>query len=131
MEEIASPRAQDTLNERLPLSPAVGCLLSILAGLACAGAFLFILWFNQQGQIVYAPEPYRATRIWILREVEGTGLGISASHPLPGATADRVCTRTEVRFYFVSGGTPQADTDYCECFARDGSGWTSAGACPE
>jgi hypothetical protein len=117
-------------EERLPFSPGVGCLLSFLAGLACAGAFFFVLWFNQQGQIVYSPEPYRVTRVWILRGAEGKGLGFSTSRPLPGATTDRICARTEVRFFFISGGMPEANTDYCDCYARSESGWAFAGACP-
>ena len=118
-------------EERLPFSPGVGCVVSVLGGLICAGAFFFLLWFNQQGQIVYAPEPYRATRVWILRGVEGRGLAVSTTRPLTGATSDRVCARTSVDFYFLGGGIPEANTDYCECFTRTDSGWTLAGDCPE
>lgn len=131
MDENA-PAVPDTLREeRLPFSPGVGCLLSILVGMVCAGAFFLILWLNQQGQIVYAPEPYRVTRVWTLSEVEGRGLGISRTRPLPGATADEVCARTEVHFYFLGPGVSDADTDYCECFTRTESGWSSAGSCPD
>ena len=118
-------------QERLPFSPGVGCLLSILVGLLCAGAFSLVLWLDRQGQVVYAPEPFRATRIWVLRGVEGRGLGISKTRPLPGATSESVCARTEVRFYFLGSAVPGADTHYCECYARGPSGWASAGACQE
>jgi hypothetical protein len=131
MEGTSSTRPGIAPEDRLPFSPAVGCTLSLLGGLACAAAFTFLLWFNQQGQIVYAPEPYRATRIWILRGAEGRGLGASVTRPLTGATADRVCAVTTVDFYFLGGGTPEASTDYCECFTRAGSSWTLAGDCPE
>jgi hypothetical protein len=131
MEGNPPPEPAPSRRERLPFSPGVGCVLSILAGLLCAGAFFFLLWFNQQGQIVYAPEPYRATRVWILRGLEGRGLGVSTTRPLPEATSNRVCARTSVDFYFLGEGMPEANTDYCECFTRSESGWTVDGACPE
>ena len=131
MEPTGAPQAQTLPEERLPFSPGVGCLLSLLAGLAGAGAFAFLLWFNQQGQIVHAPEPYRATRIWILRGAEGSGLGASITRPMAGATEDDVCAATTVSFYFLGGGMPEANTEYCECFTRTDSGWTLAGDCPE
>ena len=131
MEGTPTPGPPPLRDDRLPFSPGLGCVLSILGGLICAGAFFFLLWFNQQGQIVYAPEPYRATRVWILREVEGRGLAVSTTRPLPGATSDRACAKTSVDFYFLGGGMPEANTDYCECFTRTDSGWTLAGDCPE
>ena len=118
-------------EDHLPISPAVGCLLSVVVGLLCAGAFSLILWFNSQGQFVYAPEPYRTTRVWILRGVEGRGLGVSTTRPLPGGTADRTCAVTSVRFYMLSGGGAEAAARYCECFERAESGWVNAGGCPE
>jgi hypothetical protein len=102
-----------------------------LIGLLCAGAFFLVLWFNSQGQIVYAPEPYRAARVWILRGVEGRGLGLSITRPLPGATAGRVCAVTSVDFYFIGGGSPEADARFCECFERANSEWANVGDCPE
>jgi hypothetical protein len=131
MEETSPPGPPRRSEDRLPFSPGLGCLASLLAGLVCAGAFAFLLWFNQQGQIVVAPEPYRATRVWILKGAEGRGLGVSSTRPLPGATSDRVCARTSVDFYFLGGGVPEANTDYCECFVRSGTGWIAAGECPD
>jgi hypothetical protein len=129
MDDDAPAVSNTPPEERLPFSPGVGCLLSILIGMVCAGAFFFVLWFNQEGQIVYAPEPYRATRVWILRGVEGRGLGVSTTRPLPGSTGDEICARTTVGFYFLAGGMPEANTDYCECYTHNDSGWTFAGAC--
>src|SRR3989304_4044079 len=83
MEVTPPPDQAPRREERLPFSPGVGCVVSVLGGLICAGAFFFLLWFNQQGQIVYAPEPYRATRIWLLSDVEGRGMGGSTPRPLP------------------------------------------------
>jgi hypothetical protein len=129
---MAAPAAEAVPGEKgLPFSPAVGCLLSVLAGLACAAAFFLILRFNQQGQIVYAPEPQRALRVWLLRGAEGRGIGISTTRPIPGATADRVCAETRVGFFFLGPGVPQADTSYCECFSRAAAGWVFEGACPK
>jgi hypothetical protein len=128
----ADPRPPDATatEERLPVSPAVGCLLSVVAGLVCAAAYFGIVWFSQQGQLVYAPEPYRATRIWILRGVEGRGIGVSTTRPLDETGSDNVCAVTEVRFYMLGGGNG-SDAEYCECFTRTQAGWAAAGACPE
>ncbi|HMK08762.1 MAG TPA: hypothetical protein VK449_06990 [Anaerolineales bacterium] len=118
-------------QEQLPVSPTVGCVVSVLIGLMGSLAFFFVLWFNRQGQIVYGAEPFRTTRVWLLRGAEGRGLGISKTRPLPGATEDQVCARTEVSFYFIGGAVAGADTDYCECYARSDAGWSLAGGCPE
>jgi hypothetical protein len=126
------PKPEGGANEdRLPFSPAVGCLSSIGLGLLCAAGFFLLLWFNQQGQIAYAAEPYRAARVWLLRGVEGKGLGVSWTAPLPGATDEAVCARTTVRFLFVSGTVPESDAEFCECFTRSDGRWTSGGACPQ
>jgi len=125
----APPRT--TREERLPFSPAVGCLLSVLLGLVCAAACFALLWVSDQGQFVYAPDPFRVTRVWILRGVEGRGLAVSTTRPLPTASADETCTRTTVRFYFTGRAVPGADTEYCECYVRDGSSWVPSGPCGE
>jgi hypothetical protein len=131
MEEGTPPAPPVGEGDRLPFSPGVGCLLSLGLGLLCAAAFFLLLWFNQQGQIVYAPEPYRAARLWLLRDVEGSGVGLSMTRPLPGATESFVCASTTIRFLFVSQAVPESDAEFCECFRRSGTEWLSDGACPE
>jgi hypothetical protein len=128
MDEAPSPAAAPA-PDRLPI-PRRWVAPGVLAGLS-GRTFFLVLWFNSQGQIVYAPEPYRAARVWILRGVEGRGLGLSITRPLPGATADRVCAATSVNFFFLGGGSPKADTRFCECFEQANSEWANVGDCPE
>ena len=118
-------------EERLPISPGFGCAFSIALGLLCASVFAAVLWLHQQGQIVVGGEPYRTTRVWVLRGVEGRGIGVSMTRPLPGATDEEICARTSVSFLFLGETDPAADTDYCECFVRANGGWVLARACPE
>jgi len=131
MEEIQAQPAPPTTVDRLPFSPAVGCLLSVLAGSLCAGAFFLALWLSQRGEIAYSPEPFRVTRVWLLREAEGRGVGISTTRPLPGATERELCALTTVRFILFGPSYPAADTDYCECYQLDPSGWSTVGPCGE
>ncbi len=131
MEEERAQPAASTTDDRLPFSPAVGCLLSVVVGALCAGAFFLGLWFNDRGELAYAPEPFRVTRLWLLREAEGRGVGLSTTRPLPGGTDHEVCALTTVRFVFFGPSYPSADTDYCECYERGPSGWSSVGACGE
>jgi hypothetical protein len=122
---------QRSSQDRLPFSPAVGCALAVLIGALCTGAFVVVLGFNQRGEIAIAPEPYRAVRLWIVRDGEGRGLGLSTTRPLPNATSDRVCAETSVRFLLTDTRQTPADVRYCECFARVGVTWSVVGACLE
>jgi hypothetical protein len=131
MEPEAMPTSAPRQDDRLPFSPGVGCLLSLGMGLLCAAGFFLLLSFNQQGQIAYTSEPYRAARVWLLRGAEGNGFGLSITSPIPPVTEDRVCARTTVRFLFVSRQVPGSNAEYCECFILTDAGWTSGGACPE
>lgn len=127
----SSSSSSEPADDRLPFSPAVGCVLAIVTGAVCAGAFFLILGFNQRGDFAYAPEPYRAFRLWIVRDGQGRGLGLSTTLPLPGATEERVCAETSVRFLLTGEGTAPADARYCECFERVMGAWSGVGACPE
>jgi len=130
MEEVQE-HPPPTRTDRLPFSPAAGCLLSVLVGVLCAAAFFLALQLSQRGEIAYSPEPFRVTRLWLLRGVEGRGLGLSTTRPLPGATEQELCALTTVRFLFLGPGYPLADTDYCECYAHGPSGWSAIGPCGE
>lgn len=125
---LASSEAAD---EHLPFSPAVGCVLAVVFGVLCAGAFFVVLGFNQRGDIAYAPKPYMSFRLWIVRGGEGRGLGLSMTRPLPGASEDRVCAETSVRFLLTRTSAGPSDVRYCECFERVGGAWSAAGSCPE
>jgi hypothetical protein len=114
--------------DRLPFSPAVGCLLSLLAGILCAGVFSLALWFSQQGEIAYAPDPLRGVRLWLVRGAGFSGLGVSTTRPLEGGSQGYACALTTVRFLICSG-PPADDAVYCECFTHSESGWSPAGAC--
>jgi hypothetical protein len=131
---VGAPERREAPSSRpdvLPVSPAVGCLLAVAAGLLCAGAFALALRLQQRGEIAVSPQPFRAVRVWVLREAAGSGLGLSTTWPEPGATSDRVCATTAVRFLFTRPAAEPADTEFCECFARVGEGWAEAGSCPE
>jgi hypothetical protein len=131
MEGGQAQTAPATQDDRLPFSPVVGCVASVLVGALCAGAFFLALSLSQRGEIAYGTEPFRATRLWLLQDVEGRGLGISTTRPLPGATDEEVCALTAVRFVFLGGVAPAADTDFCECYRRGPAGWVSVGPCGE
>ena len=131
MEEIQPAPAPPAGDDRLPFSPALGCLLSVLLGVLCAGTFFLALWLSQRGEIAYSPEPFRVTRVWLLRDVEGRGIGISTTRPLPGATEQELCAFSTVRFLFLGPGSPSANTDYCECYQKGPSGWSAVGPCGE
>ena len=125
------PASTQPSEDRLPFSPAAGCVLAGFVGLLCAGVFFLALGFNQRGEITYAPEPFRGARLWIVRGDDGRGLGLSMTHPLPGDTLSHVCAETSVRFLLTGKDAAQTSVLYCECFERVGESWSGAGTCPE
>lgn len=98
---------------------ALLALLWLVVMLAPCAAFTLAL----RGEINWQRSAYDGDRVWLIQERDQRGLGYSAvrlvgdERPVDGP----VCARTTVRFFLWQGSAKGQDTEYCECYARDGS----------
>ena len=113
------------------LSPATGCallvLVALIGGIFCfgLGALLF------RGEIRLPGAGPAQGRVWLVRERENQGLGISTSRLIGGSReGERASFETRVAFLlWKRDGTSQA-SQFCQCYERQGDAWLLAGDCP-
>lgn len=115
----------------LPISPGLGCLVSLLAGLIGALIVFQTIKLAAQGEIRLGGGELTPNRIWVVREGDIQGLGWSTGRVVAGSrSGPRVCVRTKVSFLLWRADGPAQPADFCDCFQRSGGGWQPAGACP-
>ena len=113
------------------LSPATGCALLVLVALL-GGAFCFGLGaLLFRGEIRLPGAGPAQARVWLVRERENQGLGISTSRLIGGSLEGvQACFETRVAFLlWKRDGTSQA-SQFCQCYERQGEAWLLAGDCP-
>jgi hypothetical protein len=112
------------------LSPALGCGLALLLALAggalCLGFGALLL----RDQITLPGGGPAPGRLWLVREGNNQGLGLSTSRVVEGSRdGPRACVETRVRFLLWRSDGTSAPTAYCECFAREAEEWIPEGVC--
>lgn len=120
-------------SEALPFPPALGCLLSVLLGLAAAGFFFVTLSFALRGEVRLAAGELTERRVWLIRGDSELGLGVSSARIVSGGRSEgEACVRTSVRFLMLrrSQDSPRS-VQYCECLERVDDGWIGVGACED
>ena len=131
--EQAEPTPEGRAPERpLPFPPALGCLLSVLAGLLGVGVFFMVVTLAVQGEIRIRRGELGETRVWLIREGENRGMGISTTGVVSGSeSAGSACTQTQVRFLMLSTEQEPEPLAFCECLEKAGESWSFARECPE
>lgn len=120
------------LERPLPFAPALGCLLSVLAGLLGVGVFFVMVTMAVQGELRIRRGELGETRVWLIREGADQGLGISTTTVVSGSeSSGKACTETRVRFLMLVAEQEREPLTYCECFAKVGEAWSFVGECPE
>jgi hypothetical protein len=116
----------------MPFSARTGCLLVSLVGFLLVLLCLVSVQLLSRGELRWGWGELRENRIWLLREGETQGMGLSSMHVVSGSERSGLaCVETRVRFWFWSGSQPDPGTTYCECFETVNGKWRSAGGCPE
>jgi hypothetical protein len=109
-----------------------GCAFILLA--ACL-AFWFagaLARLATNGELVLRQAGLEETRIWLVRQPDSTGLGLSDSRRIAGEQAEnRVCLRTRIRFLLWRGDDSRTNLEECRCYDRQGGAWIAGPACTE
>jgi hypothetical protein len=117
-------------DDRLPFSPAVGCLASIVIGLLAAGLLFNALRLARDGELRFGDSP-TAPRLWLVNEAGDQGVGISTAEVLSrDFQGAGICLTTRVRFLLWRQAGADTSIDYCDCYQPAGNGWQFAGRCP-
>lgn len=76
-----------------------------------------------RGELSWDRNTHDWDRVWLLQERNQRGLGYQAERVTSDQSASDgpICVRNSVRYFLWLGTATGADTDYCECFASDGT----------
>jgi hypothetical protein len=99
------------------------------------GVFYLVVSLVALGEIRVRRGELGETRVWLIREPNQRGLGISSTRTVSVREADgRACLETRVWFVVSGPGEPPPAVRYCECWTKAaGPGlearWVSTGEC--
>lgn len=84
-----------------------------------------------RGELSWDRSTHDWDRVWLIQERTQRGLGYQAERVISdqSQSGGPVCVRNSVRYFLWQGNAEGANTDYCECFASDGSSTQSP--CPQ
>lgn len=118
-------------SEALPIPPALGCLLSVLAGLVAVSLFFVVMSFALRGEVRFSAGELTETRVWPLVGEADMGLAVSTARIVSGSrSAGQACVETTVRFLLVRRAEDtRRVVRYCECLERLENQWIGIGAC--
>jgi hypothetical protein len=134
-EQDAAPAAVGPDRPASPgpaISPALGCLLSVLLGLVGVLIVFQTAKLATQGEIRIGGTEVTPNRIWLVREGANRGLGWSSSRVVEGSRAGpEMCVATSVSFLLWRKDGTAVPVDFCECYEQQGSSWQLLGGCEE
>lgn len=126
-----SPTDEPTVDS-LPFSPFVGCLVSILVGLAGVAVVFTLAKFVINGELRLGTHPLTAARMWMISDDTSQGIAWSSARVVEGSLqGDEACVRTQVRFWLWRSDGSQQNLAYCECYTQEFGRWTFSGECPD
>lgn len=134
-EERTHIDGEESTSERVGgvrISSSTGCLITVLLGLLGAILLAQLFQFIIQGEKIFGDGDLEGTRVWIVRQTNAGGFGISRSRVISTETGgERVCVQTDIDFLLWNSDGSEASVSYCECLQRNGSEWQPIGACEE
>jgi hypothetical protein len=116
--------------DRLRLSPAAGCGVSLGIGLALACLVSAVLLLGLRGEIVLHRGLQGESRIWLINSETESGLGVSWVSSVPSRLPDVECEATRVYFLLWASQGDFQPLTICECYDRALQGIVDEGACP-
>jgi hypothetical protein len=118
-------------EQAMPFSPAVGCLVSFLIAAVPVCLILGVVALALRGEFTFDLGPVREARVWMVREGQEQGIGLSTMKRTAGSErSGEVCYQSSVHFLLWRSLRIERQADYCECYQLDPNGWQYAGKCP-
>ncbi len=131
MPDPNAPEGPEPEHRTVGVSPAVGCLSTLLVAVVAAGLLLIILSIALRGEARFSKGDLGEVRFWLIRESANQGLGLSTTRIVAGRESSGVvCIRTSARFLMIRSEREIEDVAYCDCYERQGEKWVAAGNCP-
>ena len=107
-----------------------GCALILLA--ACCTFYLSgaLVRLATRGELVLRQAGLEETRLWLVRQPESSGLGLSDTRRISGEQAEnRVCLRTRIRFLLWRSDGSRTTLEECRCYDLRGEAWIAGPSC--
>ena len=107
-----------------------GCALILLA--ACFVFYLsgVLVRLATRGELVLRQAGLEETRLWLARQPESAGLGLSDTRRIAGEQAEnRVCPRTRIRFLLWRSDGSRTALEECRCYDLRGEAWIAGPSC--
>jgi hypothetical protein len=131
LSDIDAAESPESQGGTRGVSPAVGCLSTLLVAVLAAGLLLITLSTALRGEARFSKGDLGEMRLWLIREAANQGLGLSTTRIVAGReSSGEVCIRTTARFLMVRSEREIEDVAYCDCYERQGENWVAAGDCP-
>jgi hypothetical protein len=124
----ASPPAGSSAPNRILRN--LGFILFIIVWLLVMTLPCFAFVLASRGELSWDRSEHDWDRIWLLQERNQKGLGYQAERVISdqSSSGGPICVRNSVRYFLWQGTDTNTNTDYCECFASDGTSTESP--CP-
>lgn len=117
-------------DSRLPFSPATGCLVSVLIGLAAAGILTLAVSLASGREIRASFGELGEIRLWVVRDDWNEGIGVSRSVAVKYApNSGEKCVETTVSFFLWRSGGSAENAEFCECYRKAGDAWLVSDGC--
>jgi len=131
---LSDPNAAESPKSRgrtRGVSPAIGCLSTVLVAVLAAGLLLIILSVALRGEARFSKGDLGELRLWLIRETANQGLGLSTTRIVAGReSSGEVCIRTSARFLMIRSEQVIEGVVFCDCYEKKGENWVAAGDCP-
>lgn len=116
----------------LPVSPAVGCLASLLLSILGVLLIFQLARLLIEGEIRLGGGPLTPNRVWLVQEGANRGLGWSRGRVLHELSSeDRSCVETSVRYLLWQADETAQAVNFCDCYKHTGDRWQNDGLCPD
>jgi hypothetical protein len=125
------PQSHEGDPRPIRLTPAAGCILSILIVAGGLVMFMAAMTLALRGELAVGRGSPGEIRLWLITDAQTQGLGLSTAQRVSTSNdATRECYVRQVKFLLWRSVEPGVGTSYCECYIRTAQGWASVGTCP-
>ncbi len=122
--------SDDSEDSRLPFSPAIGCLVSVLLGLSAAGILTLAVSLASGRELRANVGELSEVRLWFVQDDRNSGIGLSRSIAVEYApNSGEKCVETTVSFFLWRTDGSAKNAKFCECYRKVGDTWLVNDGC--